>query len=81
MLCDHGQAKKYYHTMVGWNARMDGVQGAILTVKLRHLEKWNEARRKNAKLYDELLKNLDGITIPRDDNYAKNVYHIYDIRP
>jgi len=80
MLRDHGQAKKYYHTMIGWNARMDGLQGAILSVKLRHLEEWNEARRKNAKLYDELLIDLDGITIPQEADYAKHVYHIYAIR-
>lgn len=80
MLRDHGQAKKYYHEMVGWNARMDGLQGAILSVKLKHLERWNEARRKNAKLYDELLNNLDGVTVPREANSAKHVYHIYAIR-
>ncbi len=49
MLRDHGQAKKYYHDLVGWNARMDGFQGAILSVKLKHLTAWNEARRRNAK--------------------------------
>ncbi len=53
MLRDHGQSKKYYHDIVGWNARMDGIQGAILSVKLKHLSKWNEARRTNAKLYNE----------------------------
>ena len=80
MLRDHGQAKKYYHAMVGWNARMDGIQGAVLSVKLKHLEVWNEARRKNAQLYDELLTDLDGVIIPREVDYAKHVYHIYAVR-
>jgi dTDP-4-amino-4,6-dideoxygalactose transaminase len=80
MLRDHGQAKKYHHTLVGWNARMDGIQGAILSVKLRHLEAWTEARRKNAKRYDEPLRNVPGITVPVEAPYAKHVYHIYAIR-
>ena len=80
MLRDHGQAKKYYHTMVGWNARMDGLQGAILSVKLRHLEEWNESRRKNAQLYDEMLADLNGVILPQEADYAKHVYHIYAIR-
>jgi dTDP-4-amino-4,6-dideoxygalactose transaminase len=80
MLRDHGQAKKYYHAMVGWNARMDGFQGSVLSVKLKHLKVWNEARRKNAQLYDELLTDLNGVIIPREVDYAKHVYHIYAVR-
>jgi dTDP-4-amino-4,6-dideoxygalactose transaminase len=80
MLRDHGQSKKYFHKMIGWNARMDGLQGAILNVKLKHLPKWNEARRKIAINYDKLLKNLDGLVIPQEADYAKHVYHIYAIR-
>jgi len=80
MLRDHGQAKKYYHEMVGWNARMDGLQGAILSVKLSHLERWNEERCKNAKLYAELLIDLDSVITPQETDYAKHVYHIYAIR-
>jgi len=80
MFRDHGQARKYYHGMIGWNARMDGIQGAILTVKLKHLESWTEARRKNASLYNELLSNVDGIVTPQEADYARHVYHIYAIR-
>jgi dTDP-4-amino-4,6-dideoxygalactose transaminase len=80
MLRDHGQAKKYYHAMIGWNARMHGMQGAILSVKLRHLERWNEARRANARLYNSLLNSLDGVITPHEPDYAKHVYHIYGIR-
>ena len=49
ILRDHGQSKKYYHDVVGWNDRMDGIQGAILSAKLKHLPAWNEDRRKNAR--------------------------------
>jgi dTDP-4-amino-4,6-dideoxygalactose transaminase len=77
---DHGQEKKYYHLMIGWNARMDGFQGAVLSVKLKHLPDWNEARRKNAKLYNELLVEVDEIMTPFEAEYAKHVYHIYALR-
>jgi len=79
MLRDHGQDKKYYHGRIGWNARMDGIQGAILSVKLKHLPTWNDARRKNAGFYNDLLKMADGIVIPQKAVYAKHVYHIYAI--
>ena len=80
MLRDHGQAKKYYHSLVGWNARMDGIQGAILSVKLRHLPGWTEGRRRNSALYGQLLKGVKGVTIPAEAAYGKHVYHIYAIR-
>jgi dTDP-4-amino-4,6-dideoxygalactose transaminase len=80
MLRDHGQAKKYHHSLVGWNARMDGIQGAILSVKLKHLPSWTEGRRRNAALYGELLKGVKGVTPPAEAGYGKHVYHIYAIR-
>jgi dTDP-4-amino-4,6-dideoxygalactose transaminase len=80
MFRDHGQSKKYYHTLIGWNARMDGFQGAVLNVKLRHLNVWNEARRRNAYIYNELLSGLDGLVIPHEADHAKHVYHVYVIR-
>ena len=58
---------------------MDGLQGAILRVKLRHLEMWTEARRENALRYNELLSG-DGVQIPHQMGYARHVYHIYAIR-
>ena len=79
-LRDHGQSEKYHHLMVGWNARMDGIQGAILDVKLKRLSDWNNARRKNATVYSDLLTDLDGIRIPQEADYAKHVYYIYAIR-
>lgn len=80
MFRDHGQAKKYYHSMVGWNGRMDGLQGAILSVKLRCLEQWNRGRRENAARYGELLKNTSGVILPVESDYARHVYHIYCVR-
>jgi len=77
---DHGQAKKYYHSLVGWNSRMDGFQGAVLSVKLRHLPTWTEARRRNAAMYRELLSGADGVVPPHEADYALHVYHIYAVR-
>lgn len=80
MYRDHGQSQKYYHDYVGWNGRMDGIQGAVLSVKLRHIDRWNDARRANANRYDTLLAGLPAITPPVEMADAKHVYHIYAIR-
>ena len=80
MIRDHGQAAKYYHDVVGWNGRMDGFQGAVLSVKLKHLDRWNEARRKNAQLYGKKLSGIEGIIIPEEKDYARHVYHLYAVR-
>ncbi|MEN8134265.1 MAG: DegT/DnrJ/EryC1/StrS family aminotransferase [Thermodesulfobacteriota bacterium] len=77
---DHGQQHKYHHTVIGWNSRMDGIQGAILDVKLKHLPLWNEARRKNAELYTTLLADMKGAVLPHEAEYARHVYHIYPVR-
>lgn len=79
MLRDWGAEKKYEHKLKGYNYRMEGVQGAVLRVKLRHLEKWTEARRSRAALYDRLLADC-GIHTPSAMPYARHVYHIYAIR-
>ena len=80
MFRDHGQRQKYYHSIVGWNARMDGFQGAVLSVKLPHLPAWTEARRKNATLYDSLLEDIPEVITPHAADYARHVYHVYAIR-
>ncbi len=80
MLRDHGQSQKYYHDYVGWNGRMDGFQGAILGVKLKHLADWNQARQKNANHYSELLKDIKGIETPNAAENREHVYHLYVIR-
>ncbi len=75
----HGCKTKYYHDKIGYNSRLDEIQAAILRVKLRYLERWNEARRERAKLYDELLRDTDIIT-PGLDRHAKPIYHLYVLR-
>ncbi len=80
VLRDHGQPQKYHHDVIGWNGRMDGIQGAVLSVKLKHLAKWNEARRSHAKKYDALLKGISAVRIPVEKDYARHVYHIYALR-
>ena len=79
-LRDHGQSKKYYHDLIGWNGRMDGIQGAVLSVKLRHLEEWNSRRRQHALKYNELLRGQEQLITPTEANSAKHVYHIYALR-
>ncbi len=80
ILRDHGQVRKYHHTMVGWNCRMDGIQAAVLSVKLKHLESGNSLRRAHASGYNQAFDDLDEVVIPREAPYARHVYHIYAIR-
>jgi dTDP-4-amino-4,6-dideoxygalactose transaminase len=79
MLRDWGAEKKYHHVLKGYNFRLEGIQGAVLRVKLRHLEKWTEARRAAAKRYDQLLPR-SGVALPKQMEYARHVYHIYAVR-
>jgi len=81
MIRDHGQAKKYYHDIEGYNGRLDSIQAGWLSVKLRHLAKWNEARRVLAHRYHELLAEVkDAISIPVEAAWTKGVYHLYVVR-
>lgn len=80
ILRDHGQTEKYKHAMIGWNDRMDGFQGAILSIKLKHLDKWNDARRGHARLYNALLEGVEHVVLPREAAYARHIYHVYSIR-
>jgi len=77
VLRDWGQEERFYHKIQGFNARMDGIQGAVLRVKLRYLDKWTELRRAHANLYDELLSNIDCVVpLVTED---RHVYHIYSV--
>jgi dTDP-4-amino-4,6-dideoxygalactose transaminase len=81
MLRDHGQSKKYYHDMEGYNGRLDSLQAGILRIKLRHLSRWNEQRRASARIYDQLLAPLrESVVCPVESNSAKSVYHLYVVR-
>jgi dTDP-4-amino-4,6-dideoxygalactose transaminase len=79
LLRDHGSEKKYRHEIVGYNFRLEGIQGAVLNVKLRHLDRWNELRRQHAARYTELLKGTN-LTLPLEMDYARHVYHVYVIQ-
>jgi dTDP-4-amino-4,6-dideoxygalactose transaminase len=79
MLRDWGAEKKYHHVLKGYNFRLEGIQGAVLRVKLRHLEAWTEARRAAAARYDALFAG-SGIATPKAMAYARHVYHLYAIR-
>ncbi len=80
VLREHGQTSKYYHSMIGWNCRMDGIQAAVLRIKLRHLERGNQARRSHAARYNRAFEGTDGIIAPHAAGFAQHVYHIYAIR-
>ena len=81
MIRDHGQARKYYHDMEGYNGRLDAIQAAFLRIKLRHLQKWNEQRREHAETYRRLLADLGRRAIlPIAEPWAKAVYHLFVIR-
>ncbi len=92
MLRAHGMRRRYVHDEVGWNSRLDSIQAAVLLVKLRHLPAWNQARRRMARRYDELLRatglaadagstsTADGIVLPYTDPRATPVFHQYVLR-
>jgi dTDP-4-amino-4,6-dideoxygalactose transaminase len=80
MLRVHGSKKKYYNETVGYNSRLDEIQAAILRVKLPYIDEANEARRKAAHRYNDLLKDIPGIITPYEDARSKHVYHQYTIR-
>jgi dTDP-4-amino-4,6-dideoxygalactose transaminase len=79
MLRDWGAERKYEHVLKGYNYRLEGIQGAVLRVKLRHLEAWTEARRAAAAHYDELFAG-GKVRTPAVMPYSRHVYHIYAIR-
>ncbi len=77
MLRDHGQAKKYYHDIEGYNGRLDAIQAGILRVKLQHLSDWNQKRREAASRYKELLSAVDELRLPLEPAWAKSIFHLY----
>ena len=90
MLRQHGMRRRYHHDEVGWNARMDGLQGAILSVKLKYIDKWNHARRAVARRYHALFhaaglvesgtRPLHGLVLPHEVAGSRHVWHQYVIR-
>ncbi|MFA4992173.1 MAG: DegT/DnrJ/EryC1/StrS family aminotransferase, partial [Candidatus Omnitrophota bacterium] len=81
LLRDYGRKDRYEHVLKGYNSRLDTLQAAILRVKLGHLDEWNEGRRRNAALYSVLLSGKGAsVTLPREEGFARHVYHQYVIR-
>jgi len=80
MLRDHGQSKKYYHDLEGYNGRLDAIQAAFLRIKLRWLDDWNHQRRVAAVRYREALSEVPGVVLPFEPQTSHAVYHLYVIR-
>jgi len=78
-LRDHGSTKRYYHDEVGYNYRMEGIQGAVLGVKMKYLEKWTQGRRRVAHRYEQLLADTP-LQLPREADYAESAWHLYVVR-
>ncbi|MDD3149805.1 MAG: DegT/DnrJ/EryC1/StrS family aminotransferase [Candidatus Gastranaerophilales bacterium] len=79
-LRNHGSQVRYYHEEIGLNSRLDEIQAAILNVKFKHIDKWNEERQENAYLYNELLKDVEDVVTPDELDGVKAVYHQYTIQ-
>ncbi|MCD6163377.1 MAG: DegT/DnrJ/EryC1/StrS family aminotransferase [candidate division Zixibacteria bacterium] len=75
----HGSKPKYYHSIVGYNSRLDTIQAAILLIKLKHLNDWHEGRRKVAHNYDKQLSGLNGVRTPYVNDYNYHIYHQYTL--
>ncbi len=80
MIRDHGQAKKYFHDIEGYNGRLDAIQAGFLSVKLRHLADWNQKRQAAATRYNDLFNGAEGLTLPHQPDWARSVYHLYVVR-
>jgi len=80
MIRDHGQSKKYYHDIEGYNGRLDAIQAGVLRIKLKRLTDWNAARRRNASYYNKLLSDIPEVTFTKEAEYATSVYHLYVIQ-
>jgi len=79
MIRDHGQRKKYFHDLEGYNGRLDAIQAGVLRIKLKRLEDWNKLRRQNAAYYNELLSEIPSVTLLTEAEFAESVYHLYVI--
>ncbi len=81
LLRDHGQSKKYFHDIEGYNGRLDAIQAGFLRAKLRHLKKWNAQRREIAENYNRLLTGSEGVvTLPHQPAWSRSVFHLYVVK-
>lgn len=79
IICDHGQKEKHNHLIEGRNSRLDGIQAAVLSVKLNHIEKWTETRNQNARYCNEKLASA-GLGIPEIPDHSRHVFHLYVVQ-
>jgi dTDP-4-amino-4,6-dideoxygalactose transaminase len=80
MLRDHGQSRKYYHDVEGYNGRLDTIQAGILAIKMKYLPQWTERRRELAREYARLFADAPGVNAPFEPAWSKAVYHLYVVR-
>jgi len=80
MISNHGRSEKYNHEFEGRNSRLDGIQAAILSVKLKHLDEWTDRRVKAANFYFENLEGVQGLVLPMRETWARHVYHLFVVR-
>ena len=80
MFANHGALIKHEHIIEGINSRLDGIQPIILNVKLKYISEWTHKRIKISNIYNKYLKHLNEITIPKVDENAKHVFHLYVVR-
>lgn len=79
-LGDHGSVRKYENEFMGFNSRLDGIQAAVLNVKMKYIDEWTRRRREIAAFYNDALADVDGIETPRESSWAECVYHLYVIQ-
>ena len=80
MFRQHGEIERYRHQLIGHNYRMEAIQGAVLSTKIKYLKEWTEKRQQNARLYSALLEGVDGVETPEELEGTECVYHLYVIR-
>jgi dTDP-4-amino-4,6-dideoxygalactose transaminase len=80
MIANHGQKKKYHHSVIGVNSRLDTLQAAVLNVKLKHLDTYCKERQKVALRYDEAFKNIESVMVPNRQANSTHVFHQYTMR-
>jgi len=80
MIANHGQSKKYYHSILGCNSRLDTLQAEVLKIKLKYLDEYTAARNKMADYYDTQLSSITGIEVPARTDYSNHVFHQYTLK-
>ena len=80
MIANHGSKQRYHHDVLGVNSRLDSIQAAILSVKLKYLEQYEQARYSAAQKYTEALKDIEGLVVPKEQSFSTHVYHQYTLK-